>query len=308
MSLAFIFPGQGSQSVGMLASFADNPTVQSTFQEASSALGYDLWDLCQNGPAEELNKTEKTQPALLTASVALWRLWCEKNGSKPEFFAGHSLGEYSALVCSDVLSLTDAVRLVEARGQFMQQAVPAGTGKMAAIIGLDDELIQQACEESAEGEVVSPVNYNSPGQVVIAGSASAVERAMSACKDKGAKRALPLPVSVPSHCALMEPAAEQLAEKLNGLSLNEPQVSVINNVDVSVETNSDAIKQALIRQLHNPVRWTETIEKLKQAGVTDLVECGSGNVLSGLNKRISRELTSHGINDIDKLSETIEKL
>lgn len=308
MSLAFIFPGQGSQSVGMLASFAENPTVQRTFEEASSALGYDLWELCQNGPAEELNKTEKTQPALLTASVALWRLWCEQNGSKPEYLAGHSLGEYSALVCADVLSLADAVKLVEARGQFMQQAVPAGTGKMAAIIGLDDALIQQACEESAEGDVVSPVNYNSPGQVVIAGSAAAVERAMTACKDKGAKRALPLPVSVPSHCALMEPAADQLAKKLTALSLNVPQISVVNNVDVSLESESEAIKQALIRQLHNPVRWTETIEKLKQSGVTDLVECGPGNVLSGLNKRISRDLKSHGINDVDKLSETVETL
>lgn len=303
MSLAFIFPGQGSQSVGMLAAFADSSTVRSTFDEASEALGYDLWSLTQEGPAEELNKTEKTQPALLTASVALWRLWQEQEGQQPEMLAGHSLGEYSALVCAGVLNLADAVKLVEARGQYMQQAVPAGTGKMAAIIGLDDSAIVEACKESEQGDVVSAVNFNSPGQVVIAGNADAVERAMTLCKEKGAKRALPLPVSVPSHCALMKPAADQLAEKLQGVQFNAPQIPVVNNVDVKAETSADAIKDALIRQLYNPVRWTETINLLKDKGLDTFVECGSGNVLSGLNKRISRDLTSHAVKDPEQLTE-----
>ncbi len=303
MSLAFIFPGQGSQSVGMLAAFADSSTVRATFEEASGALGYDLWSLTQEGPAEELNKTEKTQPALLTASVALWRFWQEQGGQQPEMLAGHSLGEYSALVCAGVLKLADAVKLVEARGQFMQQAVPAGTGKMAAIIGLDDSAIVEACKESEQGEVVSAVNFNSPGQVVIAGNADAVERAMTLCKEKGAKRALPLPVSVPSHCALMKPAADQLAEKLQSIQFNAPQIPVVNNVDVQAETAAEAIKDALIRQLYNPVRWTETINSLKNQGIETFVECGSGNVLSGLNKRISRDLTSHAVKDPEQLTE-----
>ncbi|WP_144394308.1 ACP S-malonyltransferase [Pleionea sediminis] len=297
MSLAFIFPGQGSQSVGMLSAFAETDIVRSTFKEASEALGYDLWQLCQEGPAEELNKTEKTQPALLTASVALWRFWTAQSDKQPEFLAGHSLGEYSALVCAEVLSLSDAVKLVEARGQFMQDAVPAGTGKMAAIIGLEDSAIVAACEEAAQGDVVSAVNFNSPGQVVIAGNSDAVERAMTLCKDKGAKRALPLPVSVPSHCALMKPAADKLAEKLQTLSFNTPVIPVINNVDVKQVSDEEAIKDALIRQLYNPVRWTETVEAMKAAGADTFVECGSGNVLCGLNKRISRELTSHPVKE-----------
>ncbi len=308
MSLAFIFPGQGSQSVGMLSDFADNEIVQNTFKEASEALGYDLWHLCQNGPAEELNKTEKTQPALLTASVALWRLWCQQSDTRPSYLAGHSLGEYSALVCAGVFELKDAVKLVEARGQFMQLAVPEGTGKMAAIIGLDDELIQAACQEAEQGEVVSPVNFNSPGQVVIAGSVSAVERAMELCKEKGAKRALPLPVSVPSHCALMKPAAEKLAEPLNLLSFSAPQITVINNVDVASESDGDRIKEALKRQLFSPVRWTETIQFMSQNGVSTFVECGAGNVLSGLNKRISRDLESLVINDDEKMTAAVEQL
>ncbi len=308
MSLAFVFPGQGSQSVGMLSSFADDPVVQNTFKEASGALGYDLWALCQNGPTEELNQTDKTQPALLTASVALWRLWLEKSSVRPEVMAGHSLGEYSALVAAGVLSLKDAVVLVEARGQFMQQSVPAGTGKMAAIIGLDDDAIIAACEEAAKDDVVSAVNFNSPGQVVIAGNAEAVERAMELCKEKGAKRALPLPVSVPSHCALMKPAADKLAEKLAAIEFAEPQIPVINNVDVKAETSGDAIKQALIRQLYSPVRWTETIQAIQKQGITTLVECGAGNVLSGLTKRISRDLVNHVINDSDKLAELAQQL
>lgn len=308
MSLAFVFPGQGSQSVGMLSSFADDPVVRNTFKEASEALGYDLWELCQSGPAEELNQTDKTQPALLTASVALWRLWQEKSSVRPEMMAGHSLGEYSALVAAGVLSLKDAVVLVEARGQFMQQAVPAGTGKMAAIIGLDDAAIIASCEEAAQEQVVSAVNFNSPGQVVIAGNVEAVERAMELCKEKGAKRALPLPVSVPSHCALMKPAADQLAQKLAAIEFAEPQIPVINNVDVKAETSGEDIKLALIRQLYSPVRWTETVQAMQQKSVNTIVECGAGNVLSGLAKRISRDITSHVINDSNKLAELAQNL
>ncbi|NVJ60286.1 MAG: ACP S-malonyltransferase [Gammaproteobacteria bacterium] len=308
MSIAFVFPGQGSQSVGMLGSFAEQSTVINTFKEASEALEFDLWELCQQGPGDKLNQTENTQPALLTASVALWRLWSESSGSKPEMLAGHSLGEYSALVCSGVLSLADAVKLVRARGLYMQQAVPAGTGKMAAIIGLDDELIAEACSASEQGEVVSPVNYNSPGQVVIAGNASAVERAMVACKDKGAKRALPLSVSVPSHCALMKPAADQLAEHLESLSFESPTIPVINNVDVAIENDPAMIKQALVKQLYSPVRWTETVQWMAKQSATDIIECGAGNVLSGLNKRIDKSLTSHITHELEKFEAAIAAL
>ncbi|MDH5630440.1 MAG: ACP S-malonyltransferase [Gammaproteobacteria bacterium] len=304
---AFVFPGQGSQKVGMLQDFADDKIVIDTFQEASDALGYDLWQLVLNGPEEELNQTHRTQPALLTASTALWRLWCSNN-NKPAYLAGHSLGEYSALVVANSLSLSEGVKLVEKRGELMQQAVPAGTGKMAAIIGLDDALIQQACEEAANGEVVSPVNYNSPGQVVIAGQAAAVERAMEACKEKGAKRALPLPVSVPSHCALMKPAAEGLKERLESIEILQPNIPLINNVDVKVETDPQAIKDALIRQLYSPVRWTETVQYIVSKGVTDLVECGSGNVLSGLAKRIDRSVNSYQTSQKDQFNQCIETL
>lgn len=297
---AFVFPGQGSQALGMLADIAETtPLVELTFAEASEGLGYNLWDLVQNDE-EKLNQTQYTQPALLTASIALWRLWQEKGGEKPSFLAGHSLGEYSALVASGVLSLKDAAALVQARGEFMQAAVPAGTGKMAAIIGLDDDKVRQACSDSAQGDVVEAVNYNSPGQVVIAGSAEAVERAMEACKDAGAKRALPLPVSVPSHCALMKPAAEKLAEKLESINFNNPDIPVINNVDVSAEATADAIKDALIRQLYNPVRWTETVQRLKDEGAETLYECGPGNVLCGLAKRIDRSLTGKPLGTLDK--------
>lgn len=297
---AFVFPGQGSQALGMLADVAaSSPLIELTFAEASEGLGYNLWDLVQNDE-EKLNQTQYTQPALLTASIALWRLWQEKGGAKPDFLAGHSLGEYSALVAAGVLSLRDAAVLVQARGEFMQAAVPAGTGKMAAIIGLDDDKVRQACADSAQGDVVEAVNYNSPGQVVIAGSAEAVERAMEACKEAGAKRALPLPVSVPSHCALMKPAAEKLAEKLEATNFNNPDIPVINNVDVSTEATADAIKDALIRQLYNPVRWTETVQRLKLEGVETLHECGPGNVLCGLAKRIDRSLTGKPLGTLDK--------
>jgi [acyl-carrier-protein] S-malonyltransferase len=305
--LAFLFPGQGSQSVGMLADLADNATVQSTFAKASEVLGYDLWALIANGPAEELNQTHRTQPALLTASVALFWLWQEKNGVLPATMAGHSLGEYSALVCAGALTFEDAVGLVEKRGQFMQQAVPAGQGAMAAVIGLEDEVIAKACTEAALEQVVSPVNFNSPGQVVIAGNTEAVERAGTLLKEAGAKRVLPLPVSAPSHCALMRPAAEQLAKALEAVEIRQPDYAVINNVDVVVATQSDVIKDALVRQLHMPVRWTETITKMSSMGINEAVEMGPGKVLSGLVKRIDRRLACQSVNDLASLEKALSK-
>jgi len=300
--IALVFPGQGSQTVGMLNElYQEFSVVRDTFAEASAALGYDLWQLVANGPEESLNETHRTQPALLTASVAVWRVWQQQGGATPAFMAGHSLGEYSALVCAGVLGLADAVKLVEKRGQYMQTAVPAGTGAMSAIIGLDDALIAKACEDAAQGEVVSPVNYNSPGQVVIAGNKAAVERANELCKAAGAKRALPLPVSVSSHCALMKPAAEQLTADLAALSFAPMQIPVVNNVDVAVVDSADAVKDALIRQLYSPVRWTESVEWLVAQGVTDIVELGAGKVLSGLIKRIHKETTTSSVNDLASL-------
>lgn len=304
---AFVFPGQGSQTVGMLADMAATwPVIEETFQEASAVLGYDLWALVQQGPAEELNKTWQTQPALLTASVALWRVWQQQQGGKaPVLMAGHSLGEYSALVCAGVIAFADAVRLVELRGKFMQDAVPAGTGAMSAIIGLDDAAIAQACEAAAEGQVVSPVNYNSPGQVVIAGHKEAVERAGAACKAAGAKRALPLPVSVPSHCALMKPAAEKLAAELSNITFNAPQIPVINNVDVAWETTPEAIRDALVRQLYSPVQWTKSVEFMASQGIEHLYEVGPGKVLTGLTKRIVDTLTASALNEPAAMSEAL---
>lgn len=304
---AFIFPGQGSQSMGMLAEFSDNQQVTETFELASDALGYNLWDLCQNGPEENLNQTDKTQPALLTASVALWRVW-QQRAPVPTLLAGHSLGEYSALVCAGIIDFVDAVKLVEKRGLFMQQSVPAGVGKMAAIIGLDDDKVEQACASAAGNEVVSPVNYNSPGQIVIAGNAEAVERAIEACKESGAKRAMPLAVSVPSHCMLMKPASEQLAEELQTIEFSACDIKVVNNVDVKIETDASRIKDALVRQLYCPVRWSECINFMAKEGVDHLVECGPGKVLSGLNRRIDRSLTSSQINQIDSLNQLVESL
>ena len=289
---AFIFPGQGSQALGMLADFADRPAVRQTFQEASGALDLDLWALSQDGPKDALNQTENTQPLLLTAGVALWRLWEQSGGPRPDLLAGHSLGEYTALSCAGVINLGDAVRLVRTRGQLMQQAVAEGEGKMAAILGLDDEQVRAACEHAAQGGVVEAVNFNAPGQVVIAGSADAVERAIAACKEAGAKRAMPLPVSVPSHCALMKPAAEKLAETLNATRFHAAEMPVVNNVDVAMETAPEQIRDALVRQLHSPVRWVETVQALKEQGVTHVYECGPGKVLCGLNKRIDREMTA----------------
>ena len=307
---AMVFPGQGSQTVGMLAELAgDYPIVKETFKQASEVLGYDLWQLVQEGPAEELNKTWQTQPALLTASVAVYRVWQQKYPAlKPEVMAGHSLGEYSALVCAGVLDFQDAVKLVELRGKLMQQAVPEGTGAMYAIIGLDNDAIINACKQAEQGEVVSAVNFNSPGQVVIAGAKAAVERAAALCKEAGAKRALPLAVSVPSHCALMKPAADQLSVSLESITLKEAGVSVLNNVDVKNEIEADAIRNALVRQLYSPVRWTETVEKMAQNGVEVLVEIGPGKVLNGLTKRIVDSLQAVSVNDVKSLDSVEEVL
>lgn len=307
---AMVFPGQGSQTVGMLAELAgDYPIVQETFKQASEVLGYDLWQLVQEGPAEELNKTWQTQPALLTASVAVYRVWQQKYPElKPEVMAGHSLGEYSALVCAGVLDFQDAVKLVELRGKLMQQAVPEGTGAMYAIIGLDNDAIINACKQAEQGEVVSAVNFNSPGQVVIAGAKAAVERAAALCKEAGAKRALPLAVSVPSHCALMKPAADQLSVSLESITLKAPVVAVLNNVDVKAETDAVAIRNALVRQLYSPVRWTETVEKMAQNGVEVLVEVGPGKVLNGLTKRIVDSLQAVSVNDVKSLDSVEEVL
>ncbi len=305
--LAFIFPGQGSQTVGMISDHADETIVKQTFEEASDALGYDLWQLIAQGPTESLNETHRTQPALMAVSTALWRLWQQEN-VLPEFVAGHSLGEYSALVATGALDFAQGLRLVQQRGQFMEQAVPAGTGKMAAIIGLADDLIKQACEEGAESQVVSPVNYNSPGQVVIAGNAEAVERAMVLCKDKGAKRALPLPVSGPFHCSLMLPAAESFKLYLADITIKTPTIKLINNVDVAIATDATAIKDALVRQLYCPVRWTESVQLLVSNGITTLIECGPGNVLSGLARRIDKSLKSHQLAKKDAFNQTVEEL
>jgi len=300
--LAIVFPGQGSQSLGMLSELGEQyDVVKNTFAQASDVLGYDLWHLVQNGPVDDLNQTFRTQPALLAASVAIWRVWQEQGLGQPDVLAGHSLGEYSALVCAGVIDFKQAIQLVELRGQLMQEAVPAGIGAMYAIIGLDNTAIVAACEQAAQGEVVSPVNFNSPGQVVIAGNKAAVERAGALCKEAGAKRALPLPVSVPSHCALMKPAADKLADALKSIEFNIPMLPVINNVDVSIETDADKIKEALVRQLYNPVRWTECVQKMHSRGVETLIEVGPGKVLTGLTKRIIKTLNASSLNDISSL-------
>ncbi len=293
MTIAFVFPGQGSQSVGMLAALASaEPLVQETFAEASSVLGYDLWQLCQQGPEDQLGSTERTQPAMLTAAVATWRVWRKHGGPLPAAMAGHSLGEYSALVCSGALDFKTAVALVQFRGQAMQAAVPAGQGAMAAILGVDDADVEAACAEAsaagAAGEIVQAANFNSPGQVVIAGSAPAVDRAIEVLKGKGAKRAIKLPVSVPSHTALMQPAAERLAEKLQGITFAQPEVRDIYTVDVKTHQGADSIRQALVQQLVKPVRWTETVRAILTGGAKVLVECGPGKVLTGLNRRIDK--------------------
>ncbi|KIZ33535.1 ACP S-malonyltransferase [Stutzerimonas stutzeri] len=295
-SLAFVFPGQGAQSLGMLAELgAQQSVVVDTFAEASSALGYDLWALTQTGPEEQLNQTDKTQPAILAASIAIWRLWQTEGGAQPAFVAGHSLGEYSALVAAGSLPFADAIKLVELRGQLMQQAVPAGQGGMAAILGLEDADVLAACAEAAQGEVVSAVNFNAPGQVVIAGSAAAVERAIEACKAKGAKRAMALPVSVPSHCDLMRPAAERFASSVESIEWQAPQIPLVQNVSAAVVADLEVLKRDLLAQLYSPVRWVESMVALGDRGVTSLVECGPGKVLSGLNKRCVKGVSTYNL-------------
>jgi [acyl-carrier-protein] S-malonyltransferase len=308
-TLAMVFPGQGSQSVGMLSALSDAfPQVSETFVEASSVLGYDLWDRVQNGPLEMLNQTACTQPAMLVAGVATWRCWQVKSDVIPALMAGHSLGEYTALVCAGAIEFTDAVALVEKRGEFMQNAVPEGIGAMAAILGLEDAQVESVCVEAAQGEIVSPVNFNSPGQVVIAGHAAAVKRAMELAKDAGAKRALPLPVSVPSHCSLMEPAAKQLADQLSGIAIQTPSIPVIHNVDAMSHAEPAAIREALAAQLHKPVRWVECVRVMHAQGVNTLVEAGPGKVLAGLTKRIEKSLSAIPVQTSDDLDKAIASI
>ncbi len=291
----------------MLATAAESwPIIEKTFSEASDLLGYDLWHLCQHGPAEDLNQTTVTQPALLTASVALWRQWFVAGGKAPDYLAGHSLGEYSALVAAESLNFFDAIKLVRLRGELMQTAVPAGEGKMAAILGLEDDDVVAACAEAANGDVVAAVNFNAPGQVVIAGSAAAVERAIDACKARGARKAMPLPVSVPSHCALMKGAAEELATALDEVSFNDAVIPVVQNVTASVAQDSEALKSNLVKQLYSPVLWTDTIRELVANDVGIAVECGAGKVLAGLAKRIDRDLSVYGVEEPDALAKALE--
>ncbi len=309
MSLAFVFPGQGSQSVGMLTELAAQfPQVHETFSEASSALGYDLWDLVTNGPDETLNQTDKTQPAMLAAGIAVWRCWKASTDVTPSYFAGHSLGEYSALVAAGAIDFIDAIKLVEKRGQFMQQAVPEGQGAMAAILGLDDDTVKDVCATAAKDAVAEAVNFNSPGQVVIAGSADAINRAIELAKEKGAKRALLLPVSVPSHCALMQPAAENLANSLTDIVVNSPEVPVIHNVSVASVQGDIEIKSQLTQQLYSPVRWVETVQWFADKGVDTLIECGPGKVLAGLTKRIDKSVTALPVFDTATLEKAINAL
>ena len=294
---AFVFPGQGSQAVGMLNGFAGNTVVQETVAEASDALGFDLGKLIAEGPKEELDLTTNTQPVMLTSSVAFYRAWIAAGGAVPEVIAGHSLGEFSALVAAGVIPFADAVKLVRFRAQAMQEAVPVGVGGMAAIIGLDSDSLKTACQEAAQGEVVEPANFNSPTQIVIAGHKTALTRACAAAKAKGAKRALMLPVSAPFHSSLLKPASDRLAEYMANLTFSAPKIPLINNVDVAIIDDPQAIKDALVRQAASPVRWVETIEKMASMGITHIVECGPGKVLAGLCKRINSSLTGEAIVD-----------
>jgi [acyl-carrier-protein] S-malonyltransferase len=308
-SLAFVFPGQGSQKIGMLAEAASiYPVIQETFAEASQALDYDMWDMVQNGEQETINLTENTQPILLTSSVALWRAWQSEQGLQPSIMAGHSLGEFSALVCAGSLQFADAVRLVRARGQFMQTAVPVGVGAMAAIIGLDDEVINGICADAAQGQCVQAVNYNSPGQVVIAGHKEGVERAIELLKEAGAKRALPLPVSAPFHTDLMKPAGERLAEALADIQIATPEVPVVHNVHAQTEDDPEKIRALLIEQIYSPVKWTSCVETMVEKGIATTVECGPGKVLSGLNKRIHKPLNCLTTEEPETLQKAIAAL
>lgn len=302
MTYAAVFPGQGSQALGMLSELGDKHfEVRDSFQEASDTLGMDLWSLVQNGPEDELNATVNTQPAMLAAGYAVWRVWKARGGCMPAVMAGHSLGEYTALVCAGAIAFGDAVSLVAERGRLMQNAVPAGTGAMAAVLGLDDAKVIEVCTQAAQDEVVQAVNFNSPGQVVVAGHADAVDRAVSLATEAGAKRALKLPVSVPSHCSLMENAAASLAERLAQIEIKTPNIPVLHNVDVLSHAEPDAIRQALAQQLYNPVRWVETVQAMQGQGVTQLIEFGPGKVLTGLAKRIDRSLAGHCVQDASSL-------
>ena len=303
MSMAFVFPGQGSQQVGMMDGYADDRVVRGTFDEASAILGEDLWQLAAEGPAEAQNLTRNTQPLLLTASVGIWRAWLAAGGAAPAYLAGHSLGEYSALVAAGALAFRDAVPLVRFRADAMQDAVAAGIGAMAAVVGGDDEAIAKACAEAAEGEVVEPVNYNAPGQIVIAGHRAAVERAMKAAKAHGAKRAMLLPVSAPFHSSLLAPAAARLAGRLADVAFAVPSIPVVHNVDVGRHDDAAAIRDALARQAASPVRWTETLRFLVANGVTSVVECGPGRVLAGLARRVDDSLATYSLTDAAALAE-----
>jgi [acyl-carrier-protein] S-malonyltransferase len=308
-NLAFVFPGQGSQAIGMMADLAASfPVVQETFNQASEVLGMDLWDLVSKGPIEVLNQTQNTQPAMLAAGVATWEVWCSKTEVKPAWLAGHSLGEYSALVCSGALAFTDAVKLVAERGRLMQEAVPEGIGAMAAILGLEDHQVVKVCADNAGEEVLAAVNFNAPGQVVIAGNAAAVERAMIAAKEAGAKRAVKLPVSVPSHCDLMRGAAEKLDEYLQKIDLEIPAMTLIHNVDVAAHTAPEVIRHVLKEQLYKPVRWVDSIKFMQDQGVTQFVECGPGKVLLGLNKRIAKGAEHLAIFDRKSLTNILEQI
>lgn len=302
MTLAFVFPGQGSQSIGMLNALADAyPQVRETFAEASAALGYDLWAIVSSGLEDKLNQTEITQPAMLSAGVAVWRVWQAEKGAQPVLMAGHSLGEYAALTCAGAIDFSDAVKLVADRGRFMQEAAPSGQGGMAAIVGLDDEQVQALCVKAAQGEILAAVNFNAPGQVVVAGTAGAVARAVEQAKGAGAKLAKILPVSVPSHCALMHPAAERMRERLQAVTIKATNIPVLHNVSVKMETNTQAIRDSLAQQVESPVRWVETIRSMATAGVDKLVECGPGRVLTGLNKRIVKDVPTLPVYDPDTL-------
>jgi len=308
MTFALVFPGQGSQSIGMMQSFADSNIVRETFAEASEALGQDLWQVVAEGPAEALNSTVNTQPVMLTAGYAVYRLWQEQGGREPAMVAGHSLGEYTALVAAGVIAFRDAVPLVRFRAQVMQEAVPVGTGAMAAILGLDDRAVREVCAEAAHGEIVEAVNFNAPNQVVIAGHKSAVERGAAAAKAKGAKRAVMLPVSAPFHSSLLKPAADRLAQYLGDVQFNRPRLPVVNNVDVSLLDDPAAIKDSLARQACHAVRWVEVILRMRDAGITRIAECGPGKVLAGLVKRIDNNLQGHAITDPQSLKDALGAL
>lgn len=308
MKIAFVFPGQGSQQVGMLAGFVDNASVRATFAEANDALGEDLWSLIENGPAESLNLTRNTQPAMLAADVAVWRAWLAAGGPKPTVVAGHSLGEYAALVAAGALQLRDALPLVRFRAEAMQEAVAPGVGAMAAIMGGDDAAIVEACREAAQEEIVEAVNFNAPGQLVIAGHKAAVERAIAAAKARGAKRGVLLPVSAPFHSALMKPAADRLRTRLAGVEIVAPAIPVLHNVDVAEHATPESIRDALARQAANPVRWTATIQAIAARGVTHIVECGPGKVLTGLARRIDENVVTFALNDRASIDETLAAL